>query len=383
MEEVDVAIANSEKATLDAITATQNANDTVGRIDTLVESTKYIETFSSTTTYVKNNIVNYNGSSYIAKDTTVGNLPTNEIYWGLLAQRGIDGEGSVSSVNGILPDLNGNVNVNIEELGAERVVNKGIPNGYAGLDGNGKIPLSQVPDTLKQQTYVVLNEAERLALENLISGDKAFERETGDSYIYDGIQWLILSDSDWENVNLDWANIANKPTSSTSSIDKAVTDSHTHGNKNVLDGFTVVDGKLKHNDLNIGNVDSVNGKTGAVTITPQDIGAYTKQEVDGVTNLLATKVELNNLKDVSATKVELGTLRDTSATKAELGTLRDASATKVELNNLKQQLYTKAEVDVLIENHTSIEVVDSTPTTLDKIGVLYIKKSVINAETPE
>ena len=335
---------DAEKATVNTITAITNANKAVNNIDSLVNNTAYKEVFSSTTTYLKNNIVSYNGSAYIAKSETTGNLPTNEIYWGLLAQRGVDGEGSVSSVNGVLPDLNGNVNINIEELGAERVVNKGVANGYASLDGNGKVPLSQVPDTLKQQTYVVLNKSERLALTNLISGDKAFERETGDSYIYDGTQWVILSDADWENVNLDWANIVNKPTSSVSNIDKAVTDSHTHGNKSVLDGFTVVDGKLKHNGLNIGNVDSVNGKTGAVTISPEDIGAYTKVEVDNIKGQLATKVEVNDLK---------------------------------------LKIYTKEEVDDIIANHTSIEVVSSTPTTLDKIGVLYIKKSVINADTPE
>lgn len=95
---------------------------------------------------------------------------------------------------------------------AENTVNKGSANGYAGLDANGKVPLSQIPDTARQQTYVVLNTTTRTALEDLISGDKAFETSTGDSYIWDGSQWFLVADADWANVNLSWANISDKPT---------------------------------------------------------------------------------------------------------------------------------------------------------------------------
>lgn len=46
------------------------------------------------TTYAINDAVSYNGSSYICILESTGNLPTNETYWNLMAQKGSDGAGS-------------------------------------------------------------------------------------------------------------------------------------------------------------------------------------------------------------------------------------------------------------------------------------------------
>ncbi len=46
------------------------------------------------TGYVVNDAVSYSGSSYICKLASTGNLPTNTTYWDLMAQKGVDGEGS-------------------------------------------------------------------------------------------------------------------------------------------------------------------------------------------------------------------------------------------------------------------------------------------------
>lgn len=120
----------------------------------------------------------------------------------------------------------------------EDKANKGKANGYASLDSNGKVPLSQLPDASKSQTFVVTNEAERNNLTGMLSGDKAYEISTGNSYIYDGSTWRVLARADWENVNLDWGNIKNAPASSQSNIDDAVNKRHTHSNKNALDKIT-------------------------------------------------------------------------------------------------------------------------------------------------
>lgn len=120
----------------------------------------------------------------------------------------------------------------------EDAANRGRPNGYASLDANGKVPLSQIPDPAKSQTYVVTDSDARNALSGMLVGDRCYETQTGDSYIWDGSQWLILARAEWENINLDWNNIMNAPTSSTSDIDDAVTKRHTHSNKNVLDKIT-------------------------------------------------------------------------------------------------------------------------------------------------
>ena len=124
--------------------------------------------------------------------------------------------------------------------------NKGQPNGYAGLDANGKVPLSQLPDASKSQTYVVSDSTERNAITGMLEGDKAFETSTGDSYIYDGSVWRVLAQADWENVNLDWNNITNAPSSSPSNIDDAVNIRHGHINKSTLDKITDTGSKTSY-----------------------------------------------------------------------------------------------------------------------------------------
>lgn len=120
----------------------------------------------------------------------------------------------------------------------ENSANKGANGGYAGLDSNGKVPLAQLPDTARQQTYVVTNTTARNALTGLISGDKCYETSTGDTYIWNGTSWLTQAKADWENINLQWSNVVGRPTSTVTSIDSAVTNSHTHTNKTVLDGIS-------------------------------------------------------------------------------------------------------------------------------------------------
>ena len=50
--------------------------------------------YSAGTTYAPNDAVSYNGSSYMCKLASTGNLPTNTTYWDLMAQKGNDGTGS-------------------------------------------------------------------------------------------------------------------------------------------------------------------------------------------------------------------------------------------------------------------------------------------------
>ena len=120
----------------------------------------------------------------------------------------------------------------------ENLANKGKANGYPSLDSNAKIPLTMIPDIARQQTYVVKNLTERDLLSGLIMGERCYVTDTGDSYIWNGTAWLILAKADWENVNLQWANIVDKPTSSVANIDSAVSQRHTHSNKSIIDTIT-------------------------------------------------------------------------------------------------------------------------------------------------
>lgn len=117
----------------------------------------------------------------------------------------------------------------------EDSANRGVANGYASLDAFAKIPLEQLPDTTKQRTYVVVDSQEREGLTELLEGDKVFETSTGDAYIWNGTEWLVVSKAKWENINLNWSNINDAPTSSVEAIDAAVQESHNHTNKIVLD----------------------------------------------------------------------------------------------------------------------------------------------------
>ena len=126
------------------------------------------------------------------------------------------------------------------EFTPEDANKKGKANGYAELDANKKIPLSQLPDIAKSQTFVVSDSSERESITGMLTGDRVYETSTGNSYIWDGSEWLILARADWENINLLWSNIVDGPESSVSEIDGAVDDAHIHNNKNLLDGISDV-----------------------------------------------------------------------------------------------------------------------------------------------
>lgn len=87
--------------------------------------------------------------------------------------------------------------------------NKGVANGYPELDSSGKIPVDQLPDVSKGVTTVLTSGSSRPS--SPLTGDKIFETDTGDSYIYDGTSWVLMADADWQNVNLDWNNLINIP----------------------------------------------------------------------------------------------------------------------------------------------------------------------------
>lgn len=106
----------ADDATIEAIAATDAINAVLPNVEGLENKGEY----NNTTTYVKNNLVESNGSAWQALQGTIGNppptLPTkSNAYWTLIAQRGVDGMGSVVSVNGEGPDVNGNVSITIPD----------------------------------------------------------------------------------------------------------------------------------------------------------------------------------------------------------------------------------------------------------------------------
>lgn len=127
---------------------------------------------------------------------------------------------------------------------AESTDNKGKEDGYAELDSNAKLPLSSLPDMAKSQTFIVEEGTSKDDLKNVIKGDRAYEVDSGDSFIWNGSEWLVLAKADWENVKLNWSNIKNKPSSNISEIDDAVNKKHEHSNGSILDDVDSSDGEL-------------------------------------------------------------------------------------------------------------------------------------------
>lgn len=74
-------------------------------------------------------------------------------------------------------------------------------------------------------------------------------------WVQSNTAWTKVSEFESLDLTLNWASIANKPTSSVANIDDAVTKRHTHANSAVLDLLTADgNGQLMYNGANIGLV---------------------------------------------------------------------------------------------------------------------------------
>ena len=82
------------------------------------------------------------------------------------------------------------------------------------LDINDKVKLDKLPDITKQPTkvFATTEDFNNFDTTEIIAGTKAFDNEAKNAYVWDSNEWLLTSDADWENINLDWTNINNAPT---------------------------------------------------------------------------------------------------------------------------------------------------------------------------
>lgn len=79
---------------LQGVPGTNGTNGTDGEDGEDGLDINWLGTYAGGTPYVVNDAVFYNGSSYICKLASTGNLPTNTTYWDLMAQQGAAGSGS-------------------------------------------------------------------------------------------------------------------------------------------------------------------------------------------------------------------------------------------------------------------------------------------------
>lgn len=121
--EVDNTIQTANQSISNINDAIEEAVQTTANAQLLIDEAKSVGEFVLYKQYKKNNTVLNNGSTWIALQDTINNplpvLPIRENeYWRLVAQRGIDGTGSVVTVNGVSPDVDGNVPLSVQDIGA-------------------------------------------------------------------------------------------------------------------------------------------------------------------------------------------------------------------------------------------------------------------------
>jgi len=206
------------------------------------------------------------------------------------------------------------------------------------VDGNDKILFDKLPDASKSQTFVQLS-TDAKPTENILSGDKLFETDTGDSYIYDGSAWVLMADADWQNVNLDWANVDNTPT--------------TIGGYGITDAYT----ETETDTLLSGKAEAVHTHVEA-DIT--DLDKYTQNEVD------------TNFAAISHTHVEADITDLDKYTQDELlvdGVLDPRYYTETEIDT---NIYNKSAVDALLADKVNLEDLETTltlyPTNTYEVG---------------
>lgn len=73
---------------------------------------------------------------------------------------------------------------------------KAAVNGVASLDGNGKVPVTQIPASAFTSVDVVASQAAMLALSGAVEGAFAVRTDTGDSYVLSSNSPSTLAD--WE-----------------------------------------------------------------------------------------------------------------------------------------------------------------------------------------
>jgi len=91
----------------------------------------------------------HSGSAWVVKGSLLGpqGLQGLQGVKGDKGDAGADGTGAgtVTAVNTIAPDANGNVTLLPVDVGALSIASKGVASGVASLDVNGKVPLAQLP----------------------------------------------------------------------------------------------------------------------------------------------------------------------------------------------------------------------------------------------
>lgn len=229
----------------------------------------------------------------------------------------------------------------------------GQANGVASLDGKGLIPVSQIPAAAKE-VKVVDDISARDAIPEKFSGLSVYVKDaTADStvdkggayYIYDGSAWIKTAESESMDVVVDFANIANKPTT--------------------LDGYGITDAVKASEKVTVANA----GNAGKILVL-NDAG---KLDVD-VTGNAASATKLAIARNISIGGDATGS--------ASFDGTDDATITLALADVVQAGTYTKVTVDKKgrVTGHSTLSAADipnldyskittGKPTTLAGYGI--------------
>ena len=156
--------------------------------------------YNANTTYLKLDVVTYNGSSYVALKESTGNLPTNTTYWQLMASKGSDGQ----------PGQDGHTPIKgVDYFTQEDIASLNIPSDTGDLTNNAGFITNAVNDLTnyykKTETYTQTEIDSKLSSvykyrgtvatyqdlpsQDLTIGDVYNVEETGDNYAWAGLVW--------------------------------------------------------------------------------------------------------------------------------------------------------------------------------------------------
>lgn len=158
----------------------------------------------------------------------------------------------------------------------ERLSKAGQANGFAVLDENGFIPSKNInPSVLAINTeFATITEMKAVDINKIYAGELVmvtdasedptvesgwaiYRRLTNATDLTDLASWQKIAEKESLDVVVSWENLKDKPTSTVSAIDAAVTNSHTHANKAVLDKLSEQDGVLCYNGLPVAMAEDV------------------------------------------------------------------------------------------------------------------------------
>lgn len=158
----------------------------------------------------------------------------------------------------------------------ERLSKAGQANGFAVLDENGFIPSKNInPSVLAINTeFATITEMKAADINKIYAGELVmvtdasedptvesgwaiYRRLTSASDLTDLASWQKIAEKESLDVVVSWENLKDKPTSTVSAIDAAVTNSHTHANKAVLDKLSEQNGVLCYDGLPVAMAEDV------------------------------------------------------------------------------------------------------------------------------